>query len=177
MTRRLTGPDGAKRKTGSEAGGGSSSQHTATERRILALAAEGHSNDWIAHELAIAPSTVAEHLARVRQRAGCASSLAIVAAAASGNWDPDAAERLARELRGGRRVAPLRELTPSERDVVAAVIEGMHTTEIAEQRGSSARTVANQLANVYRKLGVVSRRELVARVATAWRGDPSPQTN
>lgn len=51
-------------------------------------------------------------------------------------------------------------LTDAERDVVDGVLRGWSNTRIGEGRGTSARTVANQLASVYRKLGVSGRGEL-----------------
>ncbi len=55
-------------------------------------------------------------------------------------------------------------LTEAERAVVARVLEGASNAEIAAERGTSARTVANQLAAVYRKLGALGRAELAALV-------------
>lgn len=55
-------------------------------------------------------------------------------------------------------------LTSSEREVVQLVAQGLSNEEIAAARGRSARTIANQLAAVYRKLGVFSRTELLARL-------------
>jgi DNA-binding CsgD family transcriptional regulator len=54
-------------------------------------------------------------------------------------------------------------LTPAERQVALAVLAGLSNAEVARMRGSSPRTVANQLATIYRKLGVRSRAELAAR--------------
>jgi DNA-binding CsgD family transcriptional regulator len=51
-------------------------------------------------------------------------------------------------------------LTEAERDIVGRVLEGRSNAAIARARGTSARTVANQLAGVFRKLGVQSRSEL-----------------
>lgn len=59
----------------------------------------------------------------------------------------------------------LQALTRAERDVVCDVLAGHSTAAIAHTRGRSPRTVANQLASVYRKLGVGSRAELAARLA------------
>lgn len=53
-------------------------------------------------------------------------------------------------------------LTPAEHAVVAAIEAGMSNAEIARVRGTSARTVANQIASIFRKLKVGSRAELVA---------------
>ncbi len=54
-------------------------------------------------------------------------------------------------------------LTASERDVVARVLRGQSNAAIASVRGTSPRTIANQLAAIYAKLGVRSRRELGAK--------------
>lgn len=56
-------------------------------------------------------------------------------------------------------------LSISERAVVAAALRGASNREISAARGTSIRTIANQLASAFEKLGVRSRRELAARVA------------
>jgi DNA-binding CsgD family transcriptional regulator len=61
-------------------------------------------------------------------------------------------------------VARAVELTASERAVVVLALSGCSNAAIARRRGSTARTVANQLASVYRKLGISGRRELAAAV-------------
>ncbi len=75
---------------------------------------------------------------------------------------------------GGRRIiyvsepideADIPELTPAERDVARLAAAGWSNAEIARERGSSERTIANQLATVYRKLGIGSRVELIARAS------------
>jgi len=53
-------------------------------------------------------------------------------------------------------------LTVAEREVALAVAAGVSNREIAIARGTSERTVANQLAAIYRKLSITSRSELVA---------------
>jgi DNA-binding CsgD family transcriptional regulator len=63
--------------------------------------------------------------------------------------------------------APWREnaptpLTPAEEAVAALAAAGLSNGDIARERSSSPRTVANQLASVFRKLGVASRLELYA---------------
>ena len=55
-------------------------------------------------------------------------------------------------------------LTESQRDVARRVFEGQSAREIAQARGSSPRTIGNQLESIYRKLGVTSRVELVLRL-------------
>ena len=56
-------------------------------------------------------------------------------------------------------------LSEAERGVVAAALRGLSNAEIATERGVSARTVANQLASAYGKLGVRGRSELAALLA------------
>lgn len=60
-----------------------------------------------------------------------------------------------------------RELTDREADVVALVARGRRNDEVAAELGLATKTVEAHLTRVYRKLGVRSRTELVARVAAA----------
>jgi DNA-binding NarL/FixJ family response regulator len=55
-------------------------------------------------------------------------------------------------------------LTASEQDILARLLRGDSNREIAGARGTSARTVANQLQGIYRKHGVYSRTELIAQL-------------
>ncbi|MFZ5894499.1 MAG: response regulator transcription factor [Myxococcota bacterium] len=52
-------------------------------------------------------------------------------------------------------------LSPAELEVLASLVEGRSHGEISELRGTSRRTVANQLGSAYRKLGVSGRMELI----------------
>ncbi len=54
----------------------------------------------------------------------------------------------------GRRATAL---TSTERDVATLIAAGKSNQEIADTRGTSLRTVANQVAAILRKLGVPSR--------------------
>jgi DNA-binding NarL/FixJ family response regulator len=53
-------------------------------------------------------------------------------------------------------------LTTAERQVALALLAGLSNAEIAARRGTSPRTIANQVASIYCKLGVGSRAELAA---------------
>jgi DNA-binding CsgD family transcriptional regulator len=53
-------------------------------------------------------------------------------------------------------------LSAAERRIVQAVLAGRSNIEIARLRGTSVKTVGNQLHAIYRKLGVGSRNELAA---------------
>jgi DNA-binding CsgD family transcriptional regulator len=66
------------------------------------------------------------------------------------------------DLAADQHHAFLAVLTLSERAVATLCLQGMSSREIARKRAVSERTVANQLATIYRKLGVQSRRELRA---------------
>lgn len=54
---------------------------------------------------------------------------------------------------------------PAEREVLRLAAAGLSNAEIACARRRSTRTVANQLARIYRRLGVRSRLELFARLS------------
>ncbi len=55
-------------------------------------------------------------------------------------------------------------LTPREREIVAALLEGCTNSQMAQRFGVAVQTVKNQLTMVFQKFGVRSRLELVVRV-------------
>lgn len=61
-------------------------------------------------------------------------------------------------------------LTPAELAVAEGIMGGLSAREIAQRRAVSRRTVGNQIAHVYAKLGVGSRYELLALVSRTARG-------
>lgn len=57
--------------------------------------------------------------------------------------------------------ADLREiLSSSEAEIAREILAGRSNAEIARRRGTAVRTIANQIASIYRKVGVRSRLEL-----------------
>jgi DNA-binding CsgD family transcriptional regulator len=54
-------------------------------------------------------------------------------------------------------------LSPAEAEVVRLVLAGQTNRSIATLRGTTPRTVANQIASIFRKLGVSSRLELAVK--------------
>ncbi len=58
--------------------------------------------------------------------------------------------------------SPWHSLTPAEMTIAALASAGRSNAGIARERGCSVRTVANQVARIFRKLGVHSRAELAA---------------
>jgi DNA-binding CsgD family transcriptional regulator len=66
-------------------------------------------------------------------------------------------------------------LSRAEVEVVTHILAGHSNAEIAALRKRSPRTVANQISNIYRKLGVGSRLELVV-LASSIRALGAPGT-
>ncbi len=62
-------------------------------------------------------------------------------------------------------------LAPAEHAVISLLVEGQTYAEIAENRRTSVRTVANQVASGFRRLGVSGRAELLCLVAR-WSFEP-----
>lgn len=58
------------------------------------------------------------------------------------------------------------ELTPRERQVLTALVCGLHNKEIARELAISNRTVERHCDNIYAKLGVTSRTEAVVQALT-----------
>jgi len=58
----------------------------------------------------------------------------------------------------------LLDLTPAELEVLELWLDGASAEEVSYQRGSAVRTVNNQVASIYRKLGAGSRAELATMV-------------
>jgi DNA-binding CsgD family transcriptional regulator len=65
-------------------------------------------------------------------------------------------------------------LTPRERDVVAFLVGGASTRDIASETGLTVSTVNTYLKRIFSKLGVHSRVELIARMAGTATIPPRP---
>jgi DNA-binding CsgD family transcriptional regulator len=52
------------------------------------------------------------------------------------------------------------QLSPAEQEIVCSMLEGHSNADVAKQRGTSSRTVSNQIATIFKKLNVNSRSEL-----------------
>jgi DNA-binding NarL/FixJ family response regulator len=75
----------------------------------------------------------------------------------------DEVGRRARRAREGAEVAAT--LTPREREVLALLAEGLTTQQMGRRLGIRARTVETHVGTLYRKLGVRTRVQAVARAA------------
>jgi len=65
------------------------------------------------------------------------------------------------------RPAPNGILTSAQLDVARAIARGASNAEIARRRGTSVRTVANQVASILRRLGATSRAQVALKLALA----------
>jgi DNA-binding NarL/FixJ family response regulator len=137
------------------------------ERIVLELALAGRSGKWISFELALSESVVARALRTALHKIGASdtSTLAGVPTAAFealAGVDAGVDLAIARTTPAQRILA---NLSSAERAIVSGILGGKRITAIAHERGTSPRTVAHQIGSVYRKLGVSSRRELLALLA------------
>lgn len=134
---------------------------TKAQLDVVALASRSHTNRQIATALGTSVSTVANHLSAALGKLGLRRTELVRYL----GWELEAAvdhgmiEEL-RVLSTNGRPGLRGHLTPAERSVAAMAVRGLSNREIAAARSSSRRTVANQLASVYEKLGVCSRSEL-----------------
>jgi len=150
--------------------------------RVLDLVLKGHAQKVIALEQASAPSTIACWLKCSLKSMGIDSgsgsipvALVNIAQAAWGTVPrlvgimTATPELPNRRLISIRRPDPraLQVLSPAEIEIVELLIEGKARRQIAELRRTSHRTLANQLADVYRKLQVSGRIPLLIRTMQA----------
>lgn len=146
-------------------------QLTQRERDVLELAAAGHSNNAVSLELGLSPARVSRLLHAGMGKLGIRARAELAAYVTSEG--PRGLEALsfteADEAGPVVLAVPLPEwelpaaLTRAEREVARALLSGRCLAAIAEQRGTSMRTVANQVRAVYQKVGVSSLGELASR--------------
>jgi DNA-binding CsgD family transcriptional regulator len=136
------------------------------ERAVLEHALEGRAGKWIALEMDLSESAVARILCAALRRIG-AADLAALAGARTALFEAldgvatDDALAMARMAPSQR---PLARLSDAERDIAMCLLGGMRRALIARERGTSPRTVGNQIASIYHKLGISSCRELIAQL-------------
>ncbi len=155
---------------------------TAIERRIARLASHAHSDKEIAYLLGLALGTVSSLVHRSLRKLGLQNRLELVrlfgdirGTAPESALDPhlQLPKRAAVyahdpamiqvELPAPAPCLP-RCLTPAEQEVARAAYVGLTSREIAWRRGTSPKTIGNQLEAIFRKLRVASRAELVLRL-------------
>jgi DNA-binding NarL/FixJ family response regulator len=121
------------------------------EQQVAAALQFGMADKAIAHSLGLSTSAVAEYTGRLRRKLGCLPGEELLALHVSGGMGDPAV-----------RVRLLERLTPAEHLVACSLVTGLSHAQIARERGISSRTVASQVASVFKKAGVSGRRELVA---------------
>jgi DNA-binding NarL/FixJ family response regulator len=153
---------------------------------VLGAVLRGTAQKRVAIELNVAPSTVAFNARLALERLGVCSRpsrvhpllMLAASAAACGAADVPAVE--AAELHEGQRLRVILvprpdlalrgRLPKAEQEVVQQLVEGRSYAEISQERGTSLRTIANQVAGAFRRLGVSGRNELLQRlfVLSGW---------
>ena len=119
---------------------------TRREEQVLIQLRLGLPLKVIALDLGLHPSTISTHVSSAARKLGAHGRVDLVRV--TGAWsgsdktsaDPD-----------------FQSLSRCEREVARLARRGMSNAEIALARGTSPRTVANQLACIYRKLKIGSR--------------------
>lgn len=152
------------------------------EYMVAIVAARGQPNKLIAHEIGLTVPTVTALLVRITRKLGLRTRTDLVRLFLARSLTSEKLARAKHAVRlevDGRAfvVVPVSTmlpamLTPSQCEIVRCLLHGSSNVEIAVQRKTSARTVANQLARVYRQLGVGSRYQVVALLLGAFTDDP-----
>src|SRR5262249_34990435 len=124
----------------------------------------GWSGKWIGFEMRRSESVVTRTLRSALCKIG-ADDTAALTGVRGARFEPfeglDAGGELAIARLSPAAFARAR-LSDAERAVVDGLLAGKRIAAIARERGTSPRTVAHQITRTYRKLGVASRRELLA---------------
>jgi DNA-binding NarL/FixJ family response regulator len=133
------------------------------EQTALELALAGRAGKWIAFEMRLSESVVARTLRSALRKIGAGDAAALfgVRGAQFEPFECLAGGTLAVARRSPARFARAN-LSDAERAVVDGLLDGKRIAAIARERGTSPRTVAHQITSAYQKLGVSSRRELLA---------------
>lgn len=125
-----------------------------TEVEVLRLYARGISGKMVGYGLGLSGATVSAALGSAALKIGVRNRAAMI--------------RLAAHLLGSRKVAPTIPLTQAENEVLAHLRQGLTNAQIARQRGSAERTVANQVAAILHKLQLPSRSAVAALGSVQW---------
>jgi len=144
-----------------------------SQARVVARSAAGRSGKEIAIDLGVGESTISRHLGAALDRLRLTrSELGVVTSGLAANspegtegirylvLEEDGHDALRVQVSWTERLSDA--LTDAEKEVVVGVMSGLTNREIAASRWRSQRTVANQLASIFRKLRVASRAELFA---------------
>src|SRR5262249_30051953 len=106
----------------------------------------------------------------VGSRAELVQTVAALASAPADTIEVDGVRLAVAQADEPSRVADAR-LSVAEREVARMVARGLSNQAIARARGASPRTIANQLASIYQKLGIDSRIQLALLFQKAHEND------
>jgi DNA-binding NarL/FixJ family response regulator len=142
------------------------------EHQVVSHRVDGQGLKRIAAELGVSVPTVTRCLARALRKLGLRSEMDLPAVFGAGLRDrfrKPPGLRVERALpEGDKLVISFRiatadwqkQLTRTEVEVARQVLAGLSNADIALRRDTAVRTIANQVASIYRKLRVRSRLEL-----------------
>jgi DNA-binding NarL/FixJ family response regulator len=135
------------------------------ECRLLEEVRKGRTDQEIGNSMEMSRSTVATRVSGLVRKLGLEGRAEIPAffRDLAGAVSPIHVESLVTISRRAPELESL-SLTGAEQAVAVLVCRGISNRQIATLRGTSERTVANQLSEIYRKLGVSNRTELARRV-------------
>jgi DNA-binding NarL/FixJ family response regulator len=125
---------------------------TETEEVVLSLSLRGLSGKEVAYTTGLSPARISSALAAAAERLGFACREDLLRVGAS-------------LLHAEDDIVSV-ELTQAEQEVLTLVRRGLSNQEIADARGTSINTVANQLAALLRKTGATNRRALLVTAAS-----------
>ena len=145
-------------------GGGTLRALSPRERSVLEFALTGRSGKWIAFEMKMSESAVTRTLRSALRKVGVADATTL-SGVRTARFEPLQGVRAGADLAVARLVPEAlarASLSDAERAIVDGLLGGKRIAAIARERGTSPRTVAHQITSTYQKLGVSSRRELLA---------------
>lgn len=122
------------------------------EASVLEMTVRGAAGKHVAYSLGISPGSVTRTLSAIASRLALSSRTDLVIFASRVRGEPS---------------APRPKLTPAEERVLALVGAGLSNAEIARARGTSVRTIANQISSILQKTGRPTRRALIAMTAAS----------
>jgi DNA-binding NarL/FixJ family response regulator len=133
------------------------------EQSVMDFVLAGRSGKWIALELQLSQATVTRALSSGLRKLGVAN-LGALAGVRTARFVLFSGLIPEMELAIARLTTATvwGDLSYAERSVIMDFLDGKCIAAIARGRDTSPHTVANQIASAYRKLGISSRRELVA---------------
>jgi DNA-binding CsgD family transcriptional regulator len=141
-----------------------------TEAAVVEQVGRGASNKEVAYALGVSTDAVVKALASSLEKLGLshrrelASLVAGTASLARVVVGDQELEALVTSIAAAE---PSGALSEAERGVLKAIVRGASNAEIAAGRGTSPRTVANQVQRIFAKLGVGSRHQLQSLVLGA----------